>query len=226
MQPLFTEKQYTETKSENHLPLLCKYCKKTFLIKKHYITKMRNKTQIGAVLDYCSKACNGKAKITAITVVCKQCGTTFKKTKRQTERFPNHFCSQSCAATYHNTHKTKGCRISKLERWLAIKLPIIFPNLEFQFAQKSTINSELDIYIPSLKLAFELNGLFHYEPIFGKEKLSKIQNNDMRKFQACLERNIELCIIDVSKLNYFKEQNAQVYLDIIKSIINLKLQGR
>ena len=80
----------------------------------------------------------------------------------------------------------------------------------------------MDIYIPQLKLAFELNGVFHYEPIFGSEKLNQIQNNDGRKFQACLERGIELCIVDTSKLNYFKESNALPYLEIVQKIINYK----
>lgn len=88
---------------------------------------------------------------------------------------------------------------------------------------KDAINSELDIYIPSLKLAFELNGIFHYEPIYGQDKMNQIQNNDNRKFQACLEHGIELCIIDSSKLTYFKPANAQKYLDIITQVINSKV---
>jgi hypothetical protein len=73
-----------------------------------------------------------------------------------------------------------------------------------------------------MKLAFELNGIFHYESIYGEAKLHQIQNNDKRKFQACLERGIELCIIDSSNLKYFKESNAKPYLDIIINIINKK----
>jgi len=94
---------------------------------------------------------------------------------------------------------------------------LLFPNLEFHLNKKDTINSELDIYVPRLKLAFELNGIFHYEPIFGKEKLSQIQNNDHRKFQACLERKIEFCTIDTSSLKYFKGRNAKKYLKIFKN---------
>ena len=135
----------------------------------------------------------------------------------------NYFCNSSCAATYNNTHKTKGNRKSKLEFYLEKELPLLYPNLEFHFNRKDAINSELDVYIPSLNLAFELNGLFHYEPIFGENKLEQIHNNDKRKFQACLERNIELCIIDSSKLKYFKESNAKPYLGIVVDIINKKL---
>ena len=91
------------------------------------------------------------------------------------------------------------------------------------FNKKDAINSELDIFIPSFNIAFELNGIFHYEPIFGYKKFQQIQNNDNRKFQACLEKNIELVIIDSSQLKYFKPKNAMKYLDIITNIINKKI---
>ena len=90
------------------------------------------------------------------------------------------------------------------------------------FNSKEIINSELDIYLPKLKLAFELNGIFHYESIYGQNKLDQIQNNDNRKFQACLEQGIEICIIDSSQQKYFKKETSQKYLDIITNIINNK----
>jgi hypothetical protein len=37
-----------------------------------------------------------------------------------------------------------------------------------------------------------------------------------------LENEIELCIIDVSKLSYFKLDNAKPYLNIILNIIKKK----
>lgn len=101
---------------------------------------------------------------------------------------------------------------------------VSFPNLDTKYNQKDAINSELDIYVPSLNLAFELNGIFHYEPIYGKDKLTSTKNNDGRKFQACLEKKIELVIIDTSGQKYFKEKTSQKYLDIIEQIINQKLE--
>ena len=161
---------------------------------------------------------------------CKQCEAPIsyqkaidKKACVNKQKTKNMFCSKSCAATYNNTHKTHGNRKSKLEYYLEEKLPALYPALEFHFNRKDAINSELDIYIPSLKLAFELNGIYHYEPIHGADKLTKIQNNDHRKFQACLERNIELCIIDSSKLCYFKESNAKPYLEIVQKILDQKI---
>lgn len=113
----------------------------------------------------------------------------------------------------------------KLEFWLEEQLTKNFPQLTILYNQKETINSELDIHIPSLNLAFELNGIFHYEPIHGQDKLSSIQNNDSRKFQACLEREIELVIIDASHLTYFKPKHGMKYYEIISNIISTKIGG-
>ena len=154
-------------------------------------------------------------------MTCTNCGKTFNKIPSQIH--DNNFCSSSCAAIYNNTHKTKGNRRSKLEKYLEEQLNLLYPDLEILFNSKEIINSELDIYLPKLKLAFELNGIFHYESIYGQNKLDQIQNNDNRKFQACIEKGINLCIIDTSKQKYFKEQTSQKYLDIIINIVKERI---
>lgn len=158
-----------------------------------------------------------------MSVICANCSMPFTKKLSQIKRCINQFCSCSCSVSYNNLHKTKGTRRSKLEVWLEKELTLLFPDLPILYSNKTIINSELDIYIPSLNLAFELNGIFHYEPIFGENKLNQIQNNDGRKFQACLEHNIELCIIDTSSQKYFKEKTSKKFLDIILQIISNKL---
>jgi hypothetical protein len=205
-----------------NMVLECPNCHASFERKKSIIqSKFGNHNKNKTI--YCSHKCATLSKITSQNVNCKQCNSIFSKTNKQIIKYPNHFCSRSCATTYNNTHKTKGNRKSKLEIWLEAQLPALYPNLEFIFNGKETINSELDIYIPSLQLAFELNGIFHYEPIYGSDKLSSIQNNDNRKFQACLEKNIELVIIDSSGQKYFKPSSSEKYLQIIKQIIDSKL---
>ena len=155
-------------------------------------------------------------------VECKNCSKKFHKSLAEQKKTKNHFCSRSCAATYNNTHKKTGTRISKLEVFLQEQLSQEY-NFDFHFNRKDAINSELDIYIPELNLAFELNGIFHYEPIYGDEKLKQTQNNDERKFQACLEKNIELCIIDTSWIKYNKIENFKKVLTIVQNIISKKI---
>jgi len=172
----------------------------------------------------CSVLCISLATKTLVKVECKNCSKLFIKSGSQIRQSKNNnFCSKSCAATFNNKNKTHGTRRSKLEIWLEKKLTEKYGASFFDFNQKSAINSELDIYAPSLKLAFELNGIFHYEPIYSEEKLKQIQNNDGRKFQACIENGIELCIIDTSSQAYFKESTSVKYLDIICGVIDSKL---
>lgn len=198
--------------------LICEKCKKEFYMNdlKKYRQKIRDMKRKNAKC-YCAECRSTKTKLEFECYVCRK---KIQRYKSQTKKSNNCFCSASCAASFNNCSRIKGNRRSKLEKWLEEHLTILYPNLEIHFNRKDAINSELDIYLPSLKLAFELNGIFHYEPIYGPEKLSQIQNNDNRKFQACLEKGIELCIIDTSSQKYFKEKNSQKFLEIIKTMIS------
>jgi len=220
MRPLFNELEFKLAKTTDDLSCECYTCGSKFLIKKREIISYLNNGK--GKCNYCSRKCSNIAIKKSSIIKCDNCCKSFEKQLSQINKSKNHFCSSSCAATYNNTHKTKGNRRSKLETYLENELIKYYPDLEIHFNRKDAINSELDIYIPSLKLAFELNGIFHYEPIFGVDKYNQIQNNDNRKFQACLEQGIEICIIDSSQQKYFKKETSQKYLDIITNIINNK----
>ncbi len=222
MKILYTKQEFDKARGKDKLPLECSVCCNTFYQEKRVIQRVINDIK-GHKSKFCSKKCVNSTRNIPLTVQCKNCEIYFQKTQTEIRKNTNHFCSQSCAATYNNTHKTKGTRISKLEVWLLEQLTICYPDIEIHYNRKDAINSELDIYIPSLKLAFELNGIFHYEPIYGPDKLQQIQNNDDRKFQACLERKIELVIIDTSSQKYFKDKTSLKFLNIIKTIIESKL---
>jgi hypothetical protein len=203
------------------IDLNCVHCNKIFeKTEHHYRSEIRKNPNR---LYFCSSTCKslneGKLKI----VNCRNCGKKFCRVISELKKSQNHFCSSNCSASFNNQNKTFGTRRSKLEIFLENELTMIFPTLDIRYNRKDAINSELDIYIPNLQLAFELNGIFHYEPIYGKDKLQQIKNNDDRKFQACLERGIELCIIDSSLLKKFSTKSATKFLNIITDLVNNKL---
>lgn len=220
--PMKILESYLDKKYNAQIRCECDYCNKEFIIIQK---RLKSRIKLGQKLFFCSEACQHLGQRTRKLVVCKQCGKEFYKLENQIKKTSNNFCNHSCAAKYTNTHKTSGYRRSKLEIFLEKEITLLYPSLEFHFNRIDTINAELDIYIPSLKLAFELNGIFHYEPIYGEEKLQQTQNNDNRKFQACLEKGIELCIIDTSGQKRFTELSSKLFLNIVTNIINNKLSN-
>ena len=223
MHILISDKEFNTKKSRDDIPLNCLKCNQVFYRKKHHIQiKLKNNSK--KKFEYCSINCSPmNQQRNRQTLNCKMCNISVIRPQSKFKKSKNIFCSQSCAAKYNNANKSHGTRRSKLEKYIESQLVLLYSNLEIHFNRKDTIKSELDIYLPTLKLAFELNGIFHYKPIYGSEKLSQIKNNDTRKFQACLEHGIELCIIDSSQLKYFKNKNADKYLKLITSVIDEKL---
>lgn len=199
----------------------CNYCNKPFQL----TLKIFNNNLKRNCNNYCSKECSDKAHNKTLEVTCNECGITFKKRRAEIKKTKHNFCSKKCAGTYYNKHKKNGYRRSKLEIYIEKKLKATYGDQFAKFNDVSMIGSELDIYIPSLNLAFELNGILHYEPIYGPDKLKYIQNNDERKLQACIEKQISFCIIDTSHFRYFKESKAEEFFNMIKSIIKKKMDA-
>lgn len=206
---LFTPSEFAAAKSRDVLSFRCLGCGAVFDRTKNQIQR----TSHGHKKLYCGHACFALSKKHQIP--CTQCSTPFWCGKKSGRKF----CSQSCSASYQNAHKTTGVRRSKLEAWMESRLEVLYPNLDIHYNTRP-FGFELDIYIPELQLAFELNGIYHYEPIYGAQKLDKIQSLDANKFQECQKRGISLCVIDTSKQGYFKESTALPFLNIITKIID------
>ncbi len=216
---LFTDLEFNNTKSKNLLPLKCKQCSKIFYITKHEIQRCinPNTTNTG---EYCSNLCSIAATITTRKLInCKNCNKEVTKTLHEIKTSKNQFCSQSCAATYNNKHKKYGIRRSKLEKLIEQELNIIYPYIKIDYNKKDKINSELDIYIPSLNIAIELNGIFHYKPIYGLEKFNKIIINDINKIKECNKNNIKLYTIDTSTHSRVNKKTSIKYINKIVGII-------
>jgi len=139
---------------------------------------------------------------------CKECNCELDSIRKI------KFCSKSCATTFNNKNKKTGTRISKLERYIQ-KYLVENVKEEVVFNSKKIIGSELDIYFPKLKLAFEINGVFHYRPIFGEEKFQRIIAMDKIKKDRCIENNIKLIIINTDTQLQFSKISSQCFINII-----------
>jgi len=191
----------------------CLHCNKKFKKLKYEIKRSSN--------HFCSLTCNYDFKHNKIILNCEECGIEIEKYQSQINqtKFGKNFCSLSCVATYNNKHKTYGTRRSKLEEYLEVELKKEFPELTIDCNNKQIIGSELDFYFPTLNLAIEINGIFHYEPIFGKDKLLNIQNNDKAKLRACNQNKIDLISIPTI-YNHLSNDLKLQYLKQIIIIIN------
>jgi hypothetical protein len=154
---------------------------------------------------------------------CAWCGKKFFKQASQIKMTKNNFCGKSCAASYNNTQKRKSRR-SKCEKLLFELLMKEFADLIILPNNKTLLNGyEVDIAIPSLNLAIEWNGIVHFKPIYGEEKLQKIITRDQEKLIIAKEKNINLIVIPdlISKKPYVEE----IFLKIRTIINNLKAAG-
>lgn len=99
-----------------------------------------------------------------------------------------------------------------------------YPSVEFLWNNRTVLDGlELDVYVPLLNIAFELNGIFHYEDVFGVERLEHTQNKDRTKYQRCIEKKISLCVIDTTSMKYFKEDKASKFLNIVTDVLDERL---
>lgn len=187
--------------------LKCKFCSSIFQTK-------RSNTL------YCSTECkkNNRRKYEHI---CVGCNIVFTNTEKESK-----YCSNSCKSInlklFNYAHKSSGKSRSQIEIFIEENLIKDFPDIKFIFNDKEVIGSELDVYIPELKMAIEINGIIHYEPIYGEEKLLKVQNRDKQKMINCYNLGIELIVIPLGRKGLSKKQTQEIYLEICSIIMNNK----
>lgn len=213
-----TQEYFDNLKTTEKVPLYCPVCNKDFSRLKKKILENNKK---GILLKHCSNKCQKLLESQKATkeCFCRNCFKSILKKEGELRKSKNTFCSKSCSAIFNNKNKTTGVRRSKLEIYLEKQLTEIHSNFEIIYSNKQIIGSELDIFIPSLKLAFEIQGIFHYEPIFGQEKLERIQKNDLEKIQKCNELGINLILIDTRDQKRFSEESSKKYLNEINKHI-------
>jgi hypothetical protein len=157
-----------------------------------------------------------------IEVICTNCDKIYIKRLCQIKKCNNNFCSRSCSASYTNKHRKSGNNISKLEAFLQKELK----GFDFIFNDRKICDGyELDIYLPKLHLAFEINGIFHYKPIFGMEKLQNTQRKDILKNKICVDKNIKLITIVDESPRFSLEHGEFILNKVYKFIHNINYKN-
>lgn len=175
---------------------------------------------------YCSCACRllyRRENTKLIKTNCGQCGKEILKKKHYFKQSKSGkvFCGRRCSGVHFGQNKTTGTQVSKFELFVQKELISIFSNLNIEYNNSQTIKSELDIYIPELKLAFEINGPTHYKPIYGQERFNKTIKKDLEKKKNCRKLKIKLIIINTSFMrDGFSEIKSKPFLKKIIKAIN------
>jgi len=202
------------------IDLNCKICNKTFsILLSDY--KYKNKTQKNI---YCSQRCANISKKDSVTEPCGHCNKLVTRfiSDKISSKSGHIFCSRSCSTYYRNQHKTTGFQRSKLEIFMEDFIKSKFPHTNVAFNNSNIIGYELDVYFPDYKLAIEYNGIVHYEPIYGTDRLTKIQFNDKQKILLCAQNGIELIVLNCNGISAKKINSiiSNEVFSILTSIIN------
>ena len=117
------------------------------------------------------------------------------------DSIPNPFANKEELQKYESSllarMKEDGVKISKWKNEVDLFLLIYqsYPDTIYQYHAPWLGSQSLDVYIPSLKLGFEYQGIQHFEPVDrfgGAEGFKSIQERDQRKKKLCEENGVQV----------------------------------
>lgn len=107
---------------------------------------------------------------------------------------------------------------SKLEKFLLHKL--IGSGLQTEFHKEQILSNtklQIDIYLPSIKTAIEVDGPSHFLPVWGKDTLAKNQNYDKKKTGLILGKGMFL--IRIRQTKDFSPTRAEIIFEKLMIIL-------
>lgn len=172
-----------------------------------------------------------KERLPFFTIPCSFCKKEIKRQQYQINRSKTKtfFCNKSCKTQYLHKFQIKHKPRSRAEKYLVSLIKKDFPsiNLLENYRNLLSNNLEIDIYLPDYKLCIELNGPVHYFPIWGQEKLDCVHNKDIQKQIEITQLQLNLMVIDISKLNSNRKTINfldEYYISHIKPILDSKVE--
>ena len=232
MRLLCNQHEFKKAKSTDFLPLECSRCSSTFYQRKStveraigYIVGLNNSRK---TLEFCSPKCSdnrvtNKAEI--YTHVCTTCQTEF-----QSDRKDSKFCGRQCKGKHDIGRNRKISKNrSKAEAYLFNRIRHEFPEIALLANDRAFLEGglEIDIFLPELSLAIEVNGPFHYRPIYGEERLERAQHNDQLKKENLENRSVELLSLDISGPEHKSWKASKIHLEaLFQNIIKPLVKGR
>jgi hypothetical protein len=107
---------------------------------------------------------------------CPQCHKKLQVSQRESSR--RKYCSGTCRNLA--TNPSRNGSVSKAESLLCDLLETSGYSID-RNRRDILSGLEIDIWIPSLQISIEYNGIHHLKPIHGEETLRKIQAKDSLK---------------------------------------------
>lgn len=114
----------------------------------------------------------------------------------------------------------EGSKLEKHIHRILTELQYLFEPHKKMFMAASK-NLEVDIYIPSIKTIIEIDGLSHFEPIWGEDRLQKQIEFDTQKEGLIRSKGYNLVRIEnlgnsfaIARLNKLKEELKRVLEEV------------
>lgn len=114
---------------------------------------------------------------------------------------------------------------SKLEKYLLNKL--IKDGFKVEFHKEQVLSNtklQIDLFLPSINTAIEVDGPSHFEPVWGQQSLAKNKTYDSKKEGLILGKGWKLIRIQQKK-DFSKTRADLIYQKLLSSIDTIKTQS-
>lgn len=113
---------------------------------------------------------------------------------------------------------------SKLEKFLLEGLLAAGIDTKFHYEQ-TLVNTKLqiDLFVPSINLAIEVDGPSHFDPVWGEDALKKTQTYDNKKQGLILGKGMNL--VRIKQTMDFSRSRSSIMLDKLLILVNKLTDG-